>query len=217
MRRALGFDGHDPVLAEDGVTGLRALAAGDIELVVLDVSMPELDGLEVCRRIRSAGDDVPVLMLTARDAIAERVAGLDAGADDYVVKPFALDEFLARVRALGRRRPSAEGGSPAATPADALAFADVRMNRASFEVWRGDRQLQLTRTEYSLLELLLRNPRQVITRSMLFEQVWGFDFGPASNTHEVHLSALRRKLESAGEPRIVHTVRGVGYTLREPA
>ena len=170
--------------------------------------MPNVDGLEVCRRLRAADDRTPVLMLTARDAVGDRVAGLDAGADDYLVKPFALEELHARLRALLRR-----GGGP---DSDTLRFSDVTLALGTREVRRGDRSIELTRTEFLLLELFLRNARQVLTRSVIFDRVWDYDFGPRSNALEVYVSYLRRKLEAGGEPRLIHTVRGVGYVLREP-
>jgi two-component system response regulator MprA len=171
--------------------------------------MPGVDGLEVCRRLRGAGNDVPVLMLTARDEVENRVAGLDAGADDYVTKPFALEELLARVRALLRRTTDGDGGG------EVLSFADVQLDLGTREVRRGNRQIELTRTEFALLELFLRNPRQVLTRSIIFERVWGYDFGFASNSLDVYIGYLRRKTEAGNEPRLIHTVRGVGYALRE--
>ena len=208
LRRALGLAGYDVQLAEDGSAALALLAAASPDAVVLDVLMPGIDGLEVCRRIRSAGDRTPVLMLTAREAVSDRVAGLDAGADDYLVKPFALDELLARLRALLRRTGSGDAR-------DGLRFADLTLDPATYEVRRGARRIELTRTEFLLLELFLRNPRQVLTRSLIFERVWGYDFGPTSNSLEVYVGYLRRKTEAAGEPRLIQTVRGVGYALRE--
>jgi two-component system, OmpR family, response regulator MprA len=208
LERALGLDRHEVELAEDGMEALDRLALAPVDAVVLDVSMPGIDGLEVCRRLRAAGDRTPVLMLTARDAVGDRVAGLDAGADDYLVKPFALEELHARLRALLRR---AGGG----TDADVLRFSDVALEIGTREVRRGDRRIELTRTEFLLLELFLRNPRQVLTRSVIFDRVWDYDFGPRSNALEVYVSYLRRKLEAGGEPRLIHTVRGVGYVLRE--
>jgi two-component system response regulator MprA len=188
--------------------------AGEPDAVVLDVSMPRMDGLEACRRLRADGVVVPVLMLTARDSVGDRVAGLDAGADDYLVKPFALQELLARIRALLRR--SALTATTGEEPAeDLLTFADVRMNSGTREVWRGERALKLTRTEFGILEAFLRHPRQVLSRTALFEQVWGYDFGEQSNSLHVYLGYLRRKLESEGETRLLHTVRGVGFVLRE--
>ncbi len=169
--------------------------------------MPQLDGLEVCRRLRETGDHTPVLMLTARDDIDDRVAGLDAGADDYLVKPFALRELMARVRALLRRTGENE-------PDGVIAFEDLRLDRLAHEAWRGDRKLELTRTEFLLLDLFLRHPRQVLTRSQIFEHVWGYDFGSSSNSLGVYMGYLRRKTEAGGEPRLLHTVRGVGYVLR---
>jgi two-component system, OmpR family, response regulator MprA len=207
--RALRLDGYRTELAGDGRMALSAIATAPPDAVVLDVLMPEVDGLEVCRRLRAAGDRTPVLVLTARDAIADRVRGLDAGADDYLVKPFALEELLARLRALLRRsRDGEEDG--------VLRFADLVLDPSRYYVHRGGRPIELTRTEFSLLELFLRNPRQVLTRSVIFERVWGYDFGPASNSLEVYVGYLRRKTEAIGEPRLLHTVRGVGYVLRSP-
>jgi two-component system response regulator MprA len=208
LRRALTLEGYDVDLAIDGAEGLARTAAGP-DAIVLDVAMPEIDGLAMCRRLRATGNHVPVLMLTAREAVSDRVAGLDAGADDYLVKPFALEELLARLRALLRRTESA-------APGDVLHFEDLSLDTATYDVRRGDRQLELTRTEFNLLELFLRNPRQVLTRSLIFERVWGYDFGPTSNSLEVYIGYLRRKTEAAGEPRLIQTVRGVGYALREP-
>src|SRR4051795_4561572 len=207
--RALRLDGYRTELAQDGRAALTALASAPPDALVLDVLMPDVDGLEVCRRLRAAGDRTPVLMLTARDAVADRVRGLDAGADDYLVKPFALEELLARVRALLRRaRDGEEGG--------VLRFADLVLDPVSYEVTRGDRLIELTRTEHLLLELFLRNPRQVLTRSVIFERVWGYDFGYASNSLDVYVGYLRRKTEQGGRPRLIQTIRGVGYALREP-
>jgi two-component system, OmpR family, response regulator MprA len=183
------------------------LAKSPPDAVILDIGMPRLDGLEVCRRMRQAGDRTPILMLTARDAVQDRVDGLDAGADDYVVKPFALEELLARLRALLRRTNG--------DPSEELTYADLTLDRATREVRRGDRPVELTKTEFSLLEHLLRHPRLVLTRSQLFEAVWGYDFGPRSNSLEVYIGYLRRKTEEGGEPRLIQTVRGVGYSLRE--
>jgi two-component system response regulator MprA len=209
LRRALALEGYDVDLAEDGADALARVAAATPDAIVLDVLMPDVDGLAVCRRLRDAGNRVPVLMLTARESVGDRVAGLDSGADDYVVKPFALEELLARLRALLRR-------GDAAAPGDTLSFADLTLDTATRDVRRGERQIELTRTEFSLLELFLRNPRQVLTRSLIFERVWGYDFGPMSNSLEVYVGYLRRKTEAAGEPRLIHTARGVGYALREP-
>jgi two-component system response regulator MprA len=177
--------------------------------VVLDVMMPRLDGLEVCRQLRSTGDDLPILVLTARDSVSERVAGLDAGADDYLPKPFALEELLARMRALLRRTTPDDGESPAMT------FADLALDPVTREVTRGQRHISLTRTEFALLEMLIANPRRVLTRSRILEEVWGFDFPTSGNALEVYVGYLRRKTEAEGEPRLIHTVRGVGYVLRE--
>jgi two-component system response regulator MprA len=207
LERALRLEAYEVELAADGREALDRLADGTPpDAVVLDVAMPHVDGLEVCRRLRDAGDRTPVLMLTARDAIDDRVAGLDAGADDYLVKPFALRELLARLRALLRRVES---------PTQRLRFADLALDPDSRDVWRGERRIELTRTEYGLLELFLAHPRQVLTRSQIFEQVWGYDFGATSNALGVYVGYLRRKTESGGEPRLLHTVRGVGYVLRE--
>jgi two-component system, OmpR family, response regulator MprA len=211
LRRALQLEGYEVELAADGAEALDRLkldgAAPDA--LVLDVSMPRLDGLEVCRRLRRGGSAVPVLMLTARDEVADRVAGLDAGADDYVVKPFALEELLARLRALLRRSSGA--------PADVLRFADLELDPGARIVTRGGDPIELTRTEFSLLELFMLNPRQVLTRSVIFERVWGYDFGFGSNSLDVYVGYLRRKTEQGGRPRLIQTVRGVGYALREAA
>jgi two-component system response regulator MprA len=208
VERALRLDGHDVLLAADGGEALASLDERAPDAVVLDVLMPRVDGLELCRRMRLGGDRTPVLMLTARDAVSDRVAGLDAGADDYLVKPFALDELLARVRALLRRAVPGTDRSP-------LRFRDIELDPVAHEVRRGKRPIELTRTEFLLLELFLRHPRQVLTRSLIFENVWGYDFGPSSNSLEVYMGYLRRKTEAGGEPRLLHTVRGVGYVLRE--
>ena len=211
LRRALELEGYDVELAADGEEALARVPGDgfDPDAVVLDVLMPRLNGLEVCRRLRAVGNRVPVLMLTARDQVEDRVEGLDAGADDYVVKPFALEELLARVRALLRRTASESGEEP-------LRFADVELDPLAHEVRRGGDPIELTRTEFALLELFLRNPRQVLTRSVIFERVWGYDFGYASNSLDVYVGYLRRKTEGGGRPRLIQTVRGVGYALREP-
>jgi two-component system, OmpR family, response regulator MprA len=209
LERALSLEGYEVSEAANGLEALDAQAGGPADAVVLDVLMPRLDGLETCRRLRSGGDRTPVLMLTARDAVSDRVDGLDAGADDYLVKPFALDELLARLRALLRR--SHENGNRT----DRLSYADLSLEPATREVRRGDREMELTKTEFSLLELLLRHPKQVLSRSQIFEAVWGYDFGPTSNSLEVYIGYLRRKTEAGGEPRLIHTVRGVGYQLAE--
>jgi two-component system, OmpR family, response regulator MprA len=209
LSRALQLKGYGIGTASDGGEALALARGARYDAVVLDVMMPGIDGIEVCRRLRYAGDDTPILMLTARDAIGDRVAGLDAGADDYLVKPFALEELLARLRALLRRHPE-NGERPAV-----LRFSDLELDTGAHEVRRGRRRIELTRTEYLLLEHFMRNPRQVLTRSVIFERVWGYDFGSASNSLGVYIGYLRRKLEEGGEPRLVHTVRGVGYVLRE--
>ena len=209
VERALRVEGHDVLLAADGLEALEALEGRPPDAVVLDVLMPRVDGLELCRRIRGRGDRTPVLMLTARDGVSDRVAGLDAGADDYLVKPFALEELLARVRALLRR------ASPEGDQQGPLRYADLVLDPVSHEVTRAGRAIELTRTEFLLLELFLRHPRQVLTRSVIFENVWGYDFGARSNSLEVYMGYLRRKTEVGGEPRMLHTVRGVGYVLRE--
>ncbi|MEU6130875.1 response regulator transcription factor [Saccharopolyspora sp. NPDC047091] len=213
LRRSLQFNGYQVELAADGQQALDQLADQRPDAMVLDVMMPRLDGLEVARRLRSTGDDLPILVLTARDAVSDRVAGLDAGADDYLPKPFALEELLARVRALLRR------ASPATDEGDelppALSFADLQLDPGTREVRRGDRPISLTRTEFALLELLMAHPKQVLTRSRLLEDVWGYDFPTSGNALEVYIGYLRRKTETEGESRLIHTVRGVGYVLRE--
>jgi two-component system response regulator MprA len=209
LARALKAQHYGVITAVDGKQALQAVGDDRPELVLLDVLMPVMDGFETCRRLRELGDRTPVLMLTARDAVGDRVEGLDAGADDYVVKPFALEELLARVRALLRR-----SGAPGDEP---LRFADLVLEPVSREVRRNDRPIELSRTEYNLLELFLLNPRRVLTREVIFDRVWGYDFGPTSNTLEVYVGYLRRKTEAEGEPRLLHTVRGVGYVLKEPS
>jgi len=210
LRRSLTFNGYTVELAVDGLDALEKVAAARPDALVLDVMMPRLDGLEVCRRLRSTGDDLPILVLTARDSVSERVAGLDAGADDYLPKPFALEELLARLRALLRRTAmEAEGES------EALEFADLTLDPVTREVTRGERSISLTRTEFSLMEMLLMNPRRVLTRSRILEEVWGYDFPTSGNALEVYVGYLRRKTEAEGESRLIHTVRGVGYVLRE--
>jgi two-component system response regulator MprA len=207
LDRALRANGFDVQLAEDGGAALAKIEESSFDAVVLDVLMPGLDGISVCRSLRADGSDVPILMLTARTAVADRVTGLEAGADDYLIKPFALEELLARIRALLRRTMPTGGES-------SLTFADVSLDQKSLEVHRGERAIELRRMEFLLLELFLLNPRQVLPRSLIYERVWGYDFGPTSNSLDVHLGQLRRKLESAGEPRLIHTVRGMGYVLR---
>jgi two-component system response regulator MprA len=206
LAHALTRDGYEVAVAADGRTALAALAAGRHDAVVLDILMPEPNGLEVCRALRKRGDRTPILMLTARDLVADRVAGLDAGADDYLAKPFALEELRARIRALLRRSGADQ---------EVLRFADLELDTAACRAVRGDRVLDLTRTEYALLELFLRNPRRVLSRTLIFDSVWGYDFGPSSNALWVYVSYLRAKLEAGGEPRLVQTVRGLGYVLRE--
>ncbi|TCK00023.1 response regulator transcription factor [Nocardia alba] len=210
LRRSLSFNGYTVDLAVDGLDALEKVTAARPDALVLDVMMPRLDGLEVCRRLRSTGDDLPILVLTARDSVSERVAGLDAGADDYLPKPFALEELLARLRALLRRRtPDPGEGS------EAMVFADLSLDPVTREVSRGERAISLTRTEFSLLEMLMANPRRVLTRGRILEEVWGYDFPTSGNALEVYIGYLRRKTEADGEERLIHTVRGVGYVLRE--
>jgi two-component system, OmpR family, response regulator MprA len=209
LRRALELEGYDIELASDGQEALTRLDSNSQpDAMILDVLMPRMDGLEVCRRMRQTGNRLPVLMLTARDAVENRVAGLDAGADDYVTKPFALEELLARVRALLRRSVT--------EPVEVLRFADLDLDPGTREVRRAGEAIELTRTEFSLLELFLLNPRQVLTRSIIFERVWGYDFGFASNSLDVYIGYLRRKTEAGGRPRLIQTIRGVGYALRGP-
>jgi len=208
LERALRLDGYAVELASDGADGLERLADRPADAIVLDLLMPEMDGLELCRRVRGADDQTPILVLTARDQVADRVAGLDAGADDYLVKPFALEELRARLRALLRR-----SHQPAESP---LRFESLALVPDAREVTLGKRRIDLTRTEFELLRLFLEHPRQVLTRSVIFERVWGYDFGRSSNSLEVYVGYLRRKLEAGGEPRMIQTVRGIGYVLREP-
>ena len=210
LRRALELEGYEIDLAADGQEALTRLmenGGSQPDAVILDVLMPGVDGLEVCRRLRKGGNSVPVLMLTARDEIENRVAGLDAGADDYVTKPFALEELVARVRSLLRRTSESSN--------ETLRFADLELDSGTREVRRGGQVIELTRTEFALLELFMTNPRQVLTRSIIFERVWGYDFGFASNSLDVYIGYLRRKTEAGGMPRLIQTVRGVGYALRE--
>ena len=205
LERALRLEGYDVSLAADGRATLEAVVSAPPDALVLDVRMPQVDGLEVCRRMRAIADPTPVLMLTAKDAVSDRVEGLDAGADDYLVKPFALPELLARLRALLRRWP-AEG--------EVLRYADLSLDPVTREVHRGARLLTLTRTEFALLELFLEHPRQVLTRGVILDRVWGYDAGTGSNSLEVFIGYLRRKTEAGGRHRLIHTVRGVGYALR---
>jgi two-component system response regulator MprA len=204
LERALKLEGYSVSTAENGAIALRELALAAPDAIVLDLLMPEVDGLEVCRRLRAAGDRTPVLILTARDGISDRVDGLDAGADDY------LAELLARLRALMRRSEPGPGGG-----ASILELADLRLDPRAREAARGGRTIELTKTEFELLHLLMRHPRQVLTRSQIFEAVWDYDFGPSSNSLEVYIGYLRRKTEAAGEPRLIHTVRGVGYVIKD--
>jgi len=211
LARALSMESYEVAHAGDGEEALDRLGTSPYEAVILDVAMPRLDGIEVCRRMREGGDRTPVLMLTARGEVDDRVAGLDAGADDYLVKPFALRELLARLRALLRRADELDGDP------ETLAFEDLRLDLLSHEAFRGERPLALTRTEFLLLEMFMRNPRKVLTRSEIFEDVWGYDFGSSSNSLGVYIGYLRRKTELDSQPRVLHTVRGVGYVLRSAA
>jgi two-component system, OmpR family, response regulator MprA len=209
LRRSLEFNGYDVTLAEDGAEALAAIGAAMPDLMVLDVMMPKLDGIETTRALRKAGNDLPILVLTARDGVGDRVEGLDAGADDYLTKPFDLQELLARLRALLRRV------VPAQDEDEVLTFSDLTMNTASREVTRSGRSISLTRTEYTLLEMFLRRPRRVLDRNFILEEVWGYDFPTTANSLEVYVGYLRRKTEAEGESRLIHTVRGIGYVLKE--
>jgi two-component system response regulator MprA len=208
ISRGLRLEGYQVDVAPNGETALEKAFNNPPDLIILDLMLPDIDGLEVCRQLRAAGADEPVLMLTAKDAIPDRVAGLDAGADDYLVKPFALDELLARIRALFRRAAPPETGAP-------WRFADLELNPATRRARRGERDIELTAKEYDVLELFMRHPNQVLTRDILYDRIWGYDFGGESNIIEVYVRYLRAKLEAKGEPRLIHTVRGVGYVLRE--
>ncbi|MFD5320604.1 response regulator transcription factor [Streptomyces sp. NPDC127098] len=217
LRRSLAFEGYATETAVDGADALAKRDTYEPDVIVLDVLMPRMDGLTTARRLRAVGDRVPILMLTARDTVGDRVSGLDAGADDYLVKPFELDELLARLRALLRRGSYARAGAdgePGTAADEWLGFADLRMNPATREVTRGERAMELTRTEFTLLELFMAHPRQVLTREQILHAVWGFDYEPSSNSLDVYIMYLRRKTEAGGEPRLLHTVRGVGYVLR---
>ena len=211
LRRSLEFNGYTVELASDGAEALAVVPRTDPDIIVMDVMMPRLDGLEATRALRSAGNDVPILVLTARDAVSDRVDGLDAGADDYLTKPFALDELLARVRALMRR-----SARQAELEADEqpLEFADLTLDPVTRDVTRGGRAISLTRTEFALLELFMQRPKRVLERSFILEEVWGFDFPTTANSLEVYVGYLRRKTEAEGETRLIHTVRGIGYVLR---
>jgi two-component system response regulator MprA len=212
LRRSLEFNGYRVVLASDGAEALASIAGQIPDALVIDVMMPRLDGIETTRALRTAGNDLPILVLTARDSVGDRVEGLDAGADDYLTKPFALEELLARLRALLRRVhvPAGDGIDD-----EVIAFSDLSLNLATREVRRGNRSMELTRTEFTLLEMFLRRPRRVLDRSFILEDVWGYDFPTTANSLEVYVGYLRRKTEAEGEPRLIHTVRGVGYVLRE--
>ena len=211
LRRSLEFNGYDVHLAGDGAEALAGIGSVAPDVVVMDVMMPRLDGLDATRALRAAGNDVPILVLTARDAVGDRVEGLDAGADDYLTKPFALQELLARLRALLRRVvPHVEGDEE-----EVLTFSDLTMNVTTREITRGERAIELTRTEFTLLEMFLRRPRRVLDRSFILEEVWGYDFPTTANSLEVYVGYLRRKTESGEETRLIHTVRGVGYVLKE--
>jgi two-component system response regulator MprA len=210
LRRSLEFNGYAVSLAEDGAAALAGISGTNPDAIVMDVMMPRLDGIETTRALRSVGNLVPILVLTARDAVGDRVEGLDAGADDYLTKPFALQELLARLRALLRRVVPSDGDD-----VEVLSFSDLSMDIGTREVRRGDRLIELTRTEFTLLEMFLRRPRRVLERSFILEEVWGYDFPTTANSLEVYVGYLRRKTEAEGEPRLLHTVRGVGYVLKE--
>jgi len=208
ISRTLRLEGYQVEVAANGETALDKALSNPPDLIVLDVMLPDIDGLEVCRQLRMAGCDEPVLMLTAKDAISDRVAGLDAGADDYLVKPFAFDELLARIRALLRRASPPEADAP-------LEFADLVLDPTTRQARRGGREIELTAKEYDVLELFMRHPRQVLTRDIIYDRIWGYDFGGESNIIEVYVRYLRAKLEAEGEARLIHTLRGVGYVLRD--
>ncbi len=212
LRRSLQFNGYDVAMAGDGAEALASIARAAPDAVVMDVMMPRLDGIEATKALRTSGNDLPIIVLTARDSVGDRVEGLDAGADDYLTKPFALEELLARLRALLRR------AAPLATDdlsAEELVFSDLSLNPLTREVRRGPREIELTRTEFALLEMFMRRPRRVLDRSFILEEVWGYDFPTTANSLEVYVGYLRRKTEAEAEPRLIHTVRGVGYVLKE--
>jgi two-component system response regulator MprA len=213
LRRSLEFNGYAVTLASDGAEALASIAGRPPDALVIDVMMPRLDGIETTKALRTAGNDVPILVLTARDSVGDRVEGLDAGADDYLTKPFALEELLARLRALLRRVTAP--GNDDGLDAEVVSFSDLTLNPATREVRRGERSIELTRTEFTLLEMFLRRPRRVLDRSFILEEVWGYDFPTTANSLEVYVGYLRRKTEADGEPRLIHTVRGVGYVLKE--
>lgn len=213
LRRALTLEGYEVLEAANGAAGNAV--AGDCDLMVLDATMPKVGGFELCRRLRAAGSDLPILMLTARQSTSDRVEGLDAGADDYLIKPFALDELLARIRALLRRSVRPQGATGGGLADERLEFADLTLDTATREVTRGGEQIELSRTEFTLLELLMSNPRRVLSSDEIYREVWGYDAALASNSLQVYVGYLRRKTEANGEPRLIHTMRGVGYVLRE--
>jgi len=210
LSRALRLEGYDAELHEEGLSAIRSLQVSAPDAIILDLGLPDVDGVEICRRVRSSGDGTPILMVTARDAVNDRVAGLDAGADDYLVKPFDLTELFARLRALLRRRGPSDGEG------DVLRFDDLSLNLSTRDAKRGERTFTLTRVEFDLLELFLRHPRQVLTRDIILDRVWGYNFDTGTNSLAVYVGYLRRKLEEVDEARLLHTVRGVGYVLREP-
>jgi two-component system response regulator MprA len=210
LSRALRLEGYEAELHEEGLSAIRSLQVSAPDAIILDLGLPDVDGVEICMRVRASGDATPILMVTARDAVNDRVAGLDAGADDYLVKPFDLAELFARLRALLRRRGPADGEN------DVLRFADLSLNLSTRDAKRADRTFTLTRVEFDLLELFLRHPRQVLTRDVILDRVWGYNFDTGTNSLAVYVGYLRRKLEEGDEPRLLHTVRGVGYVLREP-
>ena len=210
LSRALRLEGYEAELHEEGATAIRSLQVAAPDAILLDLQLPDVDGVEICRRVRATGDRTPILMVTARDAVDDRVAGLDAGADVYLVKPFDLAELFARLRALLRRRTTTEG------EAEVLRFEDLTLDLSTREAHRGERTFTLTRVEFDLLELFLRHPRQVLTREVILDRVWGYTFDTGTNSLAVYVGYLRRKLEEGGEPRLLQTVRGVGYVLREP-